>query len=713
MRRSRLKTRARGSIIHDMNRIVVSGSGDGWFNLAMDAFLLEKHRAGELSGVTLYFYVNSNAVIVGRNQNAWRECRVDRMEKDGVQLVRRHTGGGAVYHDSGNLNFSFIADERLYDKERQNAVIVAALASLGIKAEVNGRNDLTVDGFKVSGCAYALSGTARGMHGTLLVDVDTEKLGTYLTPSNLKLEAKGIKSVKSRVKNLALFAPVTVDDVRNAVIDAFKNAYGNCENTVTIRSYNDPFIRPYENFIKEYEKQRSWEWRLGKTPAFDFADEGRLSFGEFRLELPVKNGYIVSPAFYTDALAAELAGEITGLLSGVRFDRASVAEALEKGSKEAKELAEYVRKRGDGEMLTEKQKELIVSLRNALHACPELSGRENRTKALLIDFIKKNTSLEVVDMGAWFYAKHDERAEKTVAVRADFDAVGVDGEARHLCGHDGHSAALSGLALLLEGRTVGRNVILLFQHAEENGAGAEECLALFEREKIDAVIGCHNIPGRPMGAVLLKSGTFACASCGMEIAFSGKPTHAAYPENGINPSEALALLTLKAGELAKELSEKHSCMTLSTAVGLKAGERAFGVAASEGCLLLTLRSEKTEALNELAERVRKYANKLAEERGLGVRTELWDVFPAAVNDLRLLDSAERVLKKEMLPYFIIDEPFRWSEDFGHYAKRAPSLFFGIGSGEETAPLHTEKYEYPDALAPAAAETFFKLINMEL
>lgn len=696
-----------------MNRIIVSESGDGYFNLALDSFLLEKHRTGELSGVTLFFYVNSNAVIIGRNQNAWRECGVERMEMDGVQLVRRHTGGGAVYHDKGNLNFSFITNEKLYDKDRQNSVILSALASMGIAAEVNGRNDITVSGYKISGCAYALSGIARGMHGTLLVDTDTDKLGKYLTPSAEKLEAKGIKSVRSRVRNLKKIAPVTVEGLRLAVMEAFVKEYGSCGEPRFISSRTDPFIGADDSFKEEYERQSSWEWRMGRTPAFDFSLEKRLSFGELRLELKIKNGRIASTVIWTDALSAGLSDEIRELLAGVRFDRESIACALQKGGPEARELAGYILKRGESIMLSKEQNALVADARSALHAIPELSGRERRTKAFLMDFIERNTSLCVVDMGSWFYAKHDEEAEKTVAFRADFDAVGVGGEARHLCGHDGHSAALLGLALLLENRKVGRNVVLLFQHAEETGAGAEECLKLFDLEKIDAVMGFHNIPGKPMGTVLLKKGAFACASCGLEIKLHGKPTHAAYPENGVNPSETLALLTLKAGELAREISGRYSCMTLSTTVGFRAGERAFGVAASEGSLWLTLRSEKTDALFELSSRIKEYAEALAREKGLTLETELEDVFPAAENDAFLVDSAEEILKNEMLNYEFINEPFRWSEDFGHYASRAPSLFLGVGSGEDTAPLHTDGYSCPDALAPAAAETLFGLIGIRI
>ncbi|MBO6062120.1 MAG: lipoate--protein ligase, partial [Clostridia bacterium] len=109
-----------------MNKVYSSHSGDGHVNLAADQYILSRYRSGAYSGVTLYFYVNSNAVIIGRNQNAWRECNTERMGEDGVQLVRRHTGGGAVYHDSGNLNFSFITNEKLYDKQRFNSVIINA-----------------------------------------------------------------------------------------------------------------------------------------------------------------------------------------------------------------------------------------------------------------------------------------------------------------------------------------------------------------------------------------------------------------------------------------------------------------------------------------------------------------------------------------------------------------------------------------------------------
>lgn len=691
-----------------MNSIYISRSGDGHRNLATDEYVLEQYRRGNMSGVTLYFYINSNAVIIGRNQNAWRECDERRMNEDGVQLVRRHTGGGAVYHDAGNLNFSFITNEKLYDKERQTRVILDAVRSLGVEAEANGRNDLTAGGRKFSGCAYALSGVARGMHGTLLVNADMDKLARYLVPSAKKLAAKGIASVRSRVVNLSELVPVTVDEVMRAVIEAFKREYGDCEELV--------FDAAAEAEIERLtEKQRSWEWVVGSTPAFDYSMEERFSFGELQLRLSLRNGVVTGVKAFTDALENGLPEELEGLLTGVRFEREAIAEALEKGGARAKEIAGFVLSEANG--MENSIGSITEAARVVLHTMPELALGEKRTKHMLMSFLKNRTSLELFDCGAWFYAAHREGAERTIAFRADFDAVPTRDGARHLCGHDGHAASLLALALMLEGKRIGRNVVLLFQPAEETGAGAPLCCGLFERESIDAVIGAHNIPGEPMGELLLKRGTFACASCGAEIKMQGRPTHAAYPENGLNPSADIARLALAVPAEAERLAEEYGCMTLATVVGMRTGERAFGVAASEGALWVTLRSESPEAFNKLVGYVRSYARTTpsdecttaSDERPI-TSVELFDVFPATVNDDELLTRIENVCREEKLPYKYEEAPFRWSEDFGHYGKHAPACFVGVGSGEGTAPLHTEGYSYPEGLAARTGEIFFKLAS---
>lgn len=337
-----------------MNRVIVSENGDGHFNLAVDEYLLEQHRAGTLEGVTLYFFVNANAVIIGRNQNAWRECDLESMGRAGVQLVRRHTGGGAVYHDGGNLNFSFIADERAYDKDRQNRVVLEALSGLGFSAELSGRNDILVDGRKVSGCAYALEGKARGMHGTLLVDTDMSMLSRCLNPSRLKLRAKGIASVRSRVMNLSESREVTVGEVRGAIIKAFAEEYGGCGETVFVRSADD-VVRAYgdrsddrsgRSINELVEKHRSWGWRMGSSPVFDSVIEGRTDRFEFQLMLRVKNGFIQSYEFYTDSLDPHASDELKGLLDGVRFTGEDIVSALRRGKGAAIAVADHIENNG-------------------------------------------------------------------------------------------------------------------------------------------------------------------------------------------------------------------------------------------------------------------------------------------------------------------------------------------------------------------------------
>ena len=162
----------------------------------------------------------------------------------------------------------------------------------------------------------------------------------------------------------------------------------------------------------------------------------------------------------------------------------------------------------------------ITALRAQLHACAEVSGREVVTKHTLLTFLREHTSLELHELAGGFYAAHrePEGTKPTVALRADYDALATpEGGAAHLCGHDGHAAALCGVALMLEGQSIGRSVFLLFQGAEETGAGAALCCELFDREKVGEIYGAHNLPGFPFGAVLTRAGTFACASRVMRV----------------------------------------------------------------------------------------------------------------------------------------------------------------------------------------------------
>lgn len=166
-------------------------------------------------------------MVIGRNQNAWRECRTTLLEQEGGVLARRLSGGGAVYHDMGNLNFTFSLPTADYDLRRQQEVLVAACRRLGIPAECSGRNDILTGGRKFSGNSFYHHGGRSFHNGTLLIDVDMEKLGRYLAPSQGKLESKGVASVRSRVVNLSQVQPgLTVSHMEEALWSAFSEVYG-------------------------------------------------------------------------------------------------------------------------------------------------------------------------------------------------------------------------------------------------------------------------------------------------------------------------------------------------------------------------------------------------------------------------------------------------------------------------------------------------------
>lgn len=316
------------------NYIYSAPTGDGWLNLARDGYFLENNKKGD---VILYFYVNKNAVIIGRNQNAWKECSIANMDADGVQLVRRHSGGGAVFHDNGNLNFSFITDEKHYDLNRQMRVILNAVSKLGLKAELSGRNDITVDGKKFSGNAFSLAKGNRSHHGTILVNADLAKLSNYLCVSKEKMRSKGIDSVRARVCNLCeLSSGLTVEAMRRLVIESFIEEYGAASEYV----FDGTALAEVE---ERRERHASWEWRFGKTPQFDFETDKRFSFGDTQIYFNSRNGVIRETKVYSDCLDTELTTEIENALTGVHFRKEEIKAALSKMKDQsiAAELAEH------------------------------------------------------------------------------------------------------------------------------------------------------------------------------------------------------------------------------------------------------------------------------------------------------------------------------------------------------------------------------------
>ncbi|MBQ2818997.1 MAG: lipoate--protein ligase [Clostridia bacterium] len=312
-----------------------SDSYDGWRNLATDRFFLEHLNE---NNILLYLYINENAVIIGKNQNALRECDLSAMEKDSVQLVRRHTGGGAVYHDRGNLNFSFIMSEEHYDLTRQFGIIQKALARLGLDAALSGRNDLLIGDKKFSGNAFAASKGMKAHHGTILIDADLSRLEKYLNVSSKKLNAKGVTSVRARVCNLRELSDIaTVSMVAELLKQEFAREYGE------YGIYN--FTEEQKAALDElYTMQSSWDWRFGKAPAFDYQVEERFSFGEMQLLFSVKQGLVQDVSVFSDALDTSLSDDVRACLKGMRFTPSHLAESLMGSSKpELLEIAEHLK----------------------------------------------------------------------------------------------------------------------------------------------------------------------------------------------------------------------------------------------------------------------------------------------------------------------------------------------------------------------------------
>lgn len=316
--------------------LYISPSNDGYLNLAIDEYLLNTISSDDF---LLYLYVNSNAVIIGQNQNAWKECNTARMKSDGVQLVRRISGGGAVYHDMGNLNFSFITGKENYSVEKQLDMILSAVRELGVNAEYSGRNDITVDGHKFSGNAFAVRGHNKQHHGTLLVDTDLSRMPKYLNVSAEKIRAKGVSSVRARVCNLTEYSKeLTVDMMVTALMSAYRKHYGEYE-TLSAELFNDARVADL------YAKHSSWEWQMGRAPVFDYEIDTRFEWGGVQIFLNVEKGVIQDVQVYTDALDTSLTGRISAALDGVRFTSNDMADKLKcsPSSPEMLALADYLR----------------------------------------------------------------------------------------------------------------------------------------------------------------------------------------------------------------------------------------------------------------------------------------------------------------------------------------------------------------------------------
>lgn len=304
----------------DAIKYVITTETNPYKNLALEEYLLKQVKDNE---VILYLWQNEKTVVIGKNQNPWKECKIAELEADGGRLVRRLSGGGAVFHDLGNLNFTFLATKENYNIEKQLDVIVRAVNLLGIPAEKSGRNDITVEGRKFSGNAFYSDGVHCYHHGTILVKVDMSMLSHYLNVSREKLVSKGVESVRARVANLTEYRPeLDITKMKEELMKAFGEVY-----QLLPVELNNSEINPNEISILE-EKFSSWEWKLGRKMEFNYSLDRRFPWGDIELKFVVDSGKIINCIAYSDALETGYFEKLSLMLKGCDFSSVAMIEAV-------------------------------------------------------------------------------------------------------------------------------------------------------------------------------------------------------------------------------------------------------------------------------------------------------------------------------------------------------------------------------------------------
>lgn len=307
-------------------RAIYNETVDPYFNIASEEYLMDSS-----SDDVFMLWRNSPSVIIGKNQNAWAEIDVPFVKENGIAVVRRITGGGAVFHDLGNVNFTFITradDDTKLNFAKFTKPITDALSKVGVASNLDGRNDIVAEGYKISGNAECVRKNMYGdemilHHGTLLFDADISKLAAALRVCEKKIESKGIKSVSSRVKNIAALdgyrGPKDVEDF----ISLIMNEISDCAAC----SFTEEETAEIE--ILKAEKFATWEWNFGTSPAFETEHTERFPFGTLTASFTCRGGHIESIRIFGDFFGTEDVARLEELLTGVKLEYSAVKARLD------------------------------------------------------------------------------------------------------------------------------------------------------------------------------------------------------------------------------------------------------------------------------------------------------------------------------------------------------------------------------------------------
>ena len=306
----------------NIEKVIISLCHDPAFNLSFEEYL------NDLGKNVLYLWQNEPTVVIGRNQNPYRECNLKALKDDNVHLMRRKSGCGAVFHDLCNLNFTLITEKSPDCVDKNFQFVKDVLSSLNIEAQQSGRNDIIANGKKISGNAFFENEKIFCQHGTLLISADLKRLENYLTVSKLKLESKGIESVKSRVCNLCdIDSSIDVQKV----IDAFIKT-ADCE----VQYLNSSDIEKLPTLRDKIERYNSWAWVFSQAPQYNISFEKRFNDGIISAELFIDSGIIKSARISSDSIYFESLEDFSKSLSGEEFKLLNIESKIEKFIKSEK-----------------------------------------------------------------------------------------------------------------------------------------------------------------------------------------------------------------------------------------------------------------------------------------------------------------------------------------------------------------------------------------
>ncbi len=369
----------------------------------------------------------------------------------------------------------------------------------------------------------------------------------------------------------------------------------------------------------------------------------------------------------------------------------------------------------------------LTNFRKKLHQFPELSGEEKQTAQAVVEELKKcNPKTIITNLGGHGVAAIFKGASKgeTILFRAELDALPIQEEntfehasnysgISHKCGHDGHATILIGLARTLKLNPLLKGeVILLFQPAEENGNGAKAVLAdeKFKSIKPDYVFSLHNVPDYEKGTIIIKNNSFTPSVTSLKITLKGKTSHAAEPENGINPDIALQELIVAIKALA-DTNENSETFTVVTTVYATLGSKDYGISADYAELHFTIRCWTAKQLNNLKEIIATILNKSSKKHQLKHTIDWIYEFDSNNNDTKAVDYIRKAAASNSFNSIEKQTPFKWGEDFGAFTQQYKGAMFALGSGKQTPALHNPDYDFPDEITPYGIQMFYSILKL--